>query len=66
MRIVNYVNASAVPKKLFTKLLKREFEQCFPDLNDTELPSELKMTSKSFRLNTDIFSENLQKEFLKM
>ena len=45
------------------RLLKQEFERYFPDLSDIKLP-KLKMKKNLFE--NDIFSKDLQKEFLEM
>ena len=45
--------------------LKQEFECCFPDLNDAELPI-WKMTRNPFRTTEDILPDNLQEEFIEM
>ena len=42
--------------------LKQEFECCFPDLSNTELP-RLKMTRNPFHLNNNIPLEDLQEVF---
>ena len=61
----NKLNLKLSLKEGHLRLLKQELKRCFPNLSDTEF-LELKMTRNPFRLNKDILSEDLQKEFSKI